>query len=370
MDQRIQALANLLVNYSADVQPGNKVVIQGEMGAAPLLKEVYRSVLLAGGFPFITVDIPGTDYIYFKHATDEQLDFIHDPIQLIYEKYDRFITILGEQNTRNLNGIDPQRMTKRSRATEALLKTFLGRAGRGEMKWTLSLFPTEAYAQDAEMSLEEYEEFVYSATMPDTNDPVGYWKKVSARQEQVVEWLRGRREVHITAPETDLRLRIDDRRFINCDCHENVPDGEIFTGPVEDSVEGQVYFSYPAIFGGREVTGVRLWFENGRVIRATADKNEDYLLATIDTDPGGRYVGEFAIGTNEGIQRFTRNILFDEKIGGSFHMALGAGYPETGSKNESAIHWDMICDLREGGKITVDGDLVYQDGCFTLDFHE
>lgn len=369
-DLRIQKVAQLLVGYSVTVQPGNRVLINGEAGAAPLLKAIYREVLAAGGYPLLLVDLPGADYIYYTTASDEQLSYIHAPVRMVYEEYDRFISVLGESNTHRLNGVAPEKLVKRQRATEPLMKTFLTRAGKSELNWTLSLFPTEAYAQDADMSLEEYEDFVYSAILPDLDDPVGYWRRISSRQQQVVDWLKGKHEVHLVGPETDLRLRIDDRQFINCDCHENVPDGEVFTGPVEDSMEGHVLFSYPAIYGGKEVTGVHLWFEQGRVVRAAADKNEDFLLQTIDTDAGSRFVGEFAIGTNEGIQRFTRNILFDEKIGGSFHMALGASYPETGGKNESAIHWDMICDLRQGGSITVDGDLLYQDGRFMLDFHD
>jgi aminopeptidase len=234
------------------------------------------------------------------------------------------------------------------------------------LRWTLTLFPTHAHAQDAEMSLSDYEDFVFNACMPDMNDPVTYWKGIFTRQEKVVEWLKGKKEVHVTAPETDLRLNIGGRKFINCACKENVPDGEIFTGPVEDSVEGQVYFSYPSIYAGRQVDGIRLWFEKGKVVKATAEKNEDFLLKTIDTDEFSRYVGEFAIGTNEGINRFTGEILFDEKIGGSFHMALGEGYPESGSKNVSGLHWDMICDLRKGGQITVDGQLLYKDGKFVI----
>jgi len=162
------------------------------------------------------------------------------------------------------------------------------------------------------------------------------------------------------------RLSIAGRTFENCDGHINMPDGEVFTGPVEDSVEGMVSFTYPAIYYTREVQGVRLWFEKGKIVKAQADKGEDYLVKTLDTDAGARYVGEFAIGTNDGITRFTRQILFDEKIGGSFHMAMGSGYPETGSKNDSAIHWDMICDLRQGGQITVDGQLMYKDGKFVI----
>jgi len=202
--------------------------------------------------------------------------------------------------------------------------------------------------------------------MPDINDPIGYWKRFSKKQDKIVKWLNGRKKVHVSGKETDLTLSIEGRSFINCDGHENMPDGEVFTGPVEDSVNGQVYFSYPAIYEGKEIIGVRLWFEKGKVVKATAEKNEDLLLKTLDTDEGSRFVGEFAIGTNEGITSFTRQILYDEKINGSFHLAVGAGFPETGSKNESAIHWDMVCDLRDGGKITVDDELLYKNGRFVI----
>jgi aminopeptidase len=221
-------------------------------------------------------------------------------------------------------------------------------------------------AQDAEMGLAEYEDFVYTACMPDLNDPVGYWHNFSAWQQRIIDWLRGKGQVHITAPGTDLRLSIASRIVKNSDGHFNLPDGEIFTGPVEDSAEGYVNFTYPSIYGGREVAGVKLEFEKGKVVRANAEKNEDFLLKTLDTDAGSRFLGEFAIGTSKGITRFTREILFDEKIDGSFHLALGASYPETGGRNKSAVHWDMVCDLRKGGEIRVDGQLLYRDGKFVI----
>ena len=215
------------------------------------------------------------------------------------------------------------------------------------------------------MSLDEYEDFLYGACLPDMDDPVGYWQKFSARQQKYVEWLKGKKKVHVIAPDTDLTLEITDRPFINCDGHLNMPDGEIFTGPVENSVNGTVCFSYPSIYDGREVAGIRLRFEQGRVVEASAEKNQAFLLEKLDTDEGSRYVGEFAIGTNEGIDRFTREILFDEKINGSFHMALGAGYPESGSLNRSAIHWDMVCDLSRG-EIQVDGEVFYKESKFCI----
>jgi aminopeptidase len=218
------------------------------------------------------------------------------------------------------------------------------------------------------MSLSEYEDFVYGACMPDMDDPVGHWQRFSAWQQRIVDWLKGKEQVHVVGPETDLHLSIADRAFINSDGRRNMPSGEVYTSPVEDSINGHVHFSYPAIVSGREVTGIRLQFEDGKVIKASADKNEDFLLQTLDTDEGSRYVGEFAIGTNKNITRFTGQGLFDEKINGSFHLALGAGFPEAGSKNQSAIHWDMICDMRDGGEIWVDDELLYKDGEFAVAF--
>jgi aminopeptidase len=366
-DPRIEKLAEMLVNYSVAIQPGETVAIRGSTLAEPLLLEVYKQVLLAGGLPVMYPAFSAVEEILYRYGSEEQLRFIPAPLKQIIETVDAQIQVMGEANTRALTGVDPARTVTRGQAFQPILKTFLERSASKSLKWTLTLFPTQAHAQDAEMSLSEYEDFVYSACMPNLDDPVGYWRKFSARQEKIVAWLKDKQRVRVIAPETELTMSIAGRPFINCDCHENVPDGEVFTGPVENSMNGHVRFSYPAIVDGREVSGVRLWFENGKCVKATADKNEDYLNQTLDTDEGARYVGEFAIGTNEGIQRFTREILFDEKIGGSFHMALGAGYPETGSSNESAVHWDMICDMRQGGEIWADEQLLYKDGKFAID---
>ncbi|MDY7076470.1 MAG: aminopeptidase [Chloroflexota bacterium] len=367
-DPRIEKLANVLVNYSVAIQPGDRVLVQGGTSASPLLKAVYAKVLQAGGHPLMMVTLPGTDELFFRYASDEQLQHVPEPVKLITETYDVRISIRGAENTKALSSVDPAKMVLTSQAQTGLMKTFMQRSASGELRWVGTLFPTNAHAQDAEMSLSEYEDFVYGACLPDLDDPVGHWRRFSAWQQQIVDWLEGKERVHIIGPETELHLSIAGRTFVNSDGTCNMPSGEVFTGPVEDSVEGHVYFSYPAIYRSREVTGVRLWFEGGKVVKATAEKNEDFLLQTLDTDAGSRYVGEFAIGTNEGITRFTRQILFDEKINGSFHMAVGAGYPETGSKNESAIHWDMICDMREGGEIWVDDELLYKNGQFVVEF--
>ncbi|MBN1370305.1 MAG: aminopeptidase [Dehalococcoidaceae bacterium] len=367
-DPRVDKLASMLVNYSVSVKPGEKVVINGDTLAEPLIKAVYKHVLKAGGLPFTVVNLNGMEEIFYKYASEEQLKHIPPPQELVVKTYDARIACYAEHNTRALSSVDPQRMVIADKARTSLMKTMMRRSAAGEYKWTLTIFPNNACAQDADMSLEEYEDFVYGACMPDLDDPVGYWKRFSAWQDKIIRWLDGKKEVRVLAKETDLKLSIEGRKFINCDARFNVPDGEVFTGPVENSLEGKVYFSYPAIYDGKEVTGVRLWFEKGKVIKATAEKNEEFLIKKLDTDEGARYVGEFAFGTNDGIKKFTRQILFDEKIGGSFHMALGAGYPETGSKNESAIHWDMVCDLRDGGQVWVDKELFYENGRFVIDF--
>jgi len=366
-DPRTAKLAELLVEYSVAVRPGDKVVINGGADAAPLLREVYGAVLKAGGFPLLLAALPGMDEVLYRHATDEQLRFVAPPVKAIMETYDVSISISSTDNTRNLSGVDPGKVMIRSQGRREIMDIFMARAARGELRWTGTLFPTNAYAQDADMSLSDYEDFVFRACLPDPDDPVGYWRVFSARQEGIIAWLQGKKQVHVRGRETDLRLSIAGRNFRNCDGHHNMPDGEIFTGPVENSLEGRVAFSYPAIYQGREVTGIRLEFAGGKVVAARAEKNEEFLHRMLATDEGASYAGEFAIGTNEGIDRFTRQILFDEKIAGSFHLALGSGYPETGSVNQSAIHWDMICDLREGGEIRVDGELFYKDGEFTID---
>jgi aminopeptidase len=281
---------------------------------------------------------------------------------MVIEEFDALIDIRSLSNTRSLSNIDPARQSLRAKAYSDLMKIFMERGASKELRWSMTMFPTQAYAQDAEMSLTEFEDYVYGTTYADVEDPVAEWHKIHDDQQRYVDWLADKKLVEIKGPNIDLTLSVEGRTFINADGTHNMPSGEIFTGPVEDSVNGWVRFTYPAVLSGREVDGVELHFEKGKVVKASAKKNEDFLITMLDTDEGSRYLGEFAIGTNQRINRFIKNILFDEKIGGTIHMAVGSGYPETGSKNQSAIHWDMICDMREGGQITVDGELFYQSG--------
>ncbi len=367
IDPRVEKLADVLVNYCTDVKKGQQVLIQGEMNAQPLLMAIYRKVLENGAHPFMLPIFDGQLYTFLKYASDGQIAFISEPYRYFFEKFDTRFRIVSDSNPKELTNIDPEKMIVHAKAYGELMNTMLERAAKGEYHWTVAIYPSSAHAMEANMSLEEYENFVYSACLPDMEDPIGHWKKVSAYQAKLIRWLEGRKTIHVVGKETDLRMRIDGRPFINCDGKENMPDGEIFTSPIEDSMEGYVNYSYPAIYNGREVSGIRLWFEKGKVVKATADKNEDFLIKTLDTDEGARYVGEWAIGTNYAIDRFTGEILFDEKIGGSFHCAVGTGFPESGSHNRSDIHWDMICDMRDGGEIWVDDILFYKDGKFVIE---
>ncbi|HEX4149064.1 MAG TPA: aminopeptidase, partial [Pirellulales bacterium] len=268
-------------------------------------------------------------------------------------------------NTKALSRAEPARQALVSQGRKRYLATFMRRFAEGQLRWVGTQFPCHAAAQDAEMSLAEYEDFVFRAGLLHLPDPAAAWREVSRRQQHVVDELNGRREIRFVTPQgTDLRLGIHERRWINCDGRENFPDGEVFTGPIEDATEGVVCFSFPAVHGGREVDQVRLEFRAGKVVGAAAAKGEAFLIAMLDQDAGARRLGEIAIGTNYSVRQYTKNTLLDEKIGGTFHAAVGAAYPETGGKNESGLHWDMVCDLRQGGQIFVDGKLVSENGHF------
>jgi aminopeptidase len=365
-DPRVEKMAAVLVEYSLDLQPGQQLFLHGMPAAEPLLLEVYRRALDRGAHVDTRIGLPGLAETFLRHAGDDQLRHISPVDELVIERYDAFLRISADANTRALSSLDPARLVLVQSARERLSARFLERAARRELRWCTTQYPTHAYAQDAEMSLAEYEDFLFSACRVNEADPIAAWREQREFQQRLIDWLSGRSELRIVGPDTELSLRLDGRTFINAYGDSNFPDGEIFTGPVEDSANGTVRFAYPASAGGREVEDVRLWFEAGRVVRASASKNEDYLIKMLDTDEGARRLGELGIGTNFGISRFTRNTLFDEKIGGTVHLALGRSYPETGGENASAIHWDLVCDLRQGGEIRVDGDLFAKDGQFVV----
>lgn len=365
-DPRYEKLADVLVNYSTGVKPGQLVRISGPPVAEPLIVEIYRKVVAAGAYPHVRMAPEELTEILIKHGAEDQLRHVN-PVNLYeYEKIDCSIGIWAEQNTRALTNCDSKRLGMSQAARKPLLDTFMTRAAEGKLRWTGTQFPTQASAQDAEMSLSEYEDFVFGAGLLNRPDPVAAWKQVSQRQQKLVDFLNGKKEYRVVAANgTDVRMSLAGHTWINCDGHENFPDGEVFTGPVIDSVEGQINFSFPAVHHGRECDGVKLTFKNGKVVAASASKGEDFLISMLDMDGGSRFLGECAIGTNYDITQYTRNTLFDEKIGGTVHFALGAGYPETGNKNQSGLHWDMVVDLRNGGYVELDGVKIAENGVFT-----
>ena len=378
-DPRLHKLAHTIVAYSCAVKANDAVALTGDILSTPLLREIYKEVILAGahcvvlpsdGNRALTDGIIFADGVmgdwFLRNASDAQINWISPLEQWISDEADVIITVRGTDNTRRTSSIDPKRLALRSASRAKLSHTRFERTARKELRWTLTLFPTEGLAQEANMSLQEYEDFVYGACFADQPDPIQCWRDIYNNQQKYVDWLKGKKHIEVRGPNIDMSLSIEGRTFINSTATFNMPSGEIFTGPVEDSVNGWVHFTYPAIRGGRQVDDVELKFENGKVVSATARKNEDYLLAQLDLDSGARYLGEWAIGTNFGIQRFTGNILFDEKIGGTIHMALGRGYPETGSHNESSIHWDMLCDMKHDSEIVVDGEPFYKNGQFVI----
>jgi aminopeptidase len=368
-DTRIHNYAKILVEHSTRVAPGDRILIEATTAAEPLVREMFKQILQRGGLPHPMIAIPGMmpfsqDDLYLTYAKDTQLDFVPTFLKLAYDQFEGRIRVHSATNTRGATNIDPSIAQRRNKALSPITEAQMRRGAEGKFKWVTTLYPTYGYAQDAGMSLEEYEDFVFGAVHAGEKDPIAYWSSSGAEQQKAIDFLADKSQVVLRGPNVDLTLSIKGRKFENSIGRFNMPDGEIFTGPVEDSVNGWVRFTYPAISGGVAVEGAELTFNKGRVETAKAAKNENYLLKMLETDSGSRYLGEFAIGTNKDITRFTGNILFDEKIDGSIHMALGAGYPETGSKNKSAIHWDLICDLRTDSEIQADGQPFYKDGKF------
>jgi aminopeptidase len=365
-DPRVENLAKILVQYSVKVGEGDTCVIESSSAGEPLVAAVYEEVLRAGGQPIVTLAFRGQQAAYFEHASDAQLDWVSPLASWTADQADCRIAIIADTNTRELSGVPPERQQRRRAATRELMEKTMRRSAEGSYRWCLTLFPTEAYAADAEMSLRAFEDFYFRACLAEDGDPLGAWTRASEECRRLSDWIQGREEVHVTGPGTDIRLGIAGRTFIPCVGDHNMPDGEFFTGPVEDSVEGEVTFHLPAVVAGREVVDVKLRFEAGKVVDASAERGEEFLISLLDTDEGSRRLGELGIGTNYGIVRGTRDVLLDEKIGGTVHMAVGASYPESGGKNESAVHTDLVCDLRRGGRIEVDGELLQEDGRFVV----
>ena len=369
-DPRIEKLARLVVEYSVDVQEGDLVMVQGAALAEPLLAAIVAAVTRRGGTPYPRIALEGIDRAFLQRANDDQLDWL-PPFSLDeMNTIDARISTHSTWNTREMTGVDPERAARRATAMRPVMERFMARSASEELRWCVTAFPCSAFAQDADMALGDYEDFVYGAGWLDLDDPVSAWRAFGENLEELARRLAQVHTIRLVSEHTDLTVGVGGRHWRASRGLRNFPDGEVFTGPVETQTNGTVAFSYPLIVGGRELDGVRLTFENGRVVKSEARTGQEFLQRMLEVDPGASVLGEFAIGTNYRVRQFTRQILFDEKIGGTCHMALGMGYPDTGSVNQSAIHWDIVRDLRGGGEIMADGEVIYRDGEFLASFFD
>ena len=359
--------AKVLVDYSVKVKKGELTIIRTDSyQSQPLVKEIYKQVLLKGGYPIVRMGVEGLNEVYIKNATDEQLEYIDPMTEIEYERAKNFISIGAPLNVKNMAKLDSKKLAKRSGVMKHLSEKMLKRSAEGDLNWVIADFPTNALAQEANMSLEDYTEFLIKACYLHLENPVEKWQQIGEYQEKIADYLNKRSEIRITGDKTDITFNVEGRKWKSCAGEYNFPDGEVYTSPVETSANGQIYFDFPQIYRGNEAQKVLLTLKNGKIIEAKAEKGEEFLNNMLNMDEGSRFVGEIAIGTNEMIQEVTGNILFDEKIGGSIHMAAGASYPDTGGKNVSGLHWDLIKNMKNGGKIYADNELIYENGKFLI----
>jgi aminopeptidase len=366
-DPRVERLADLIAGYSLDLREGQVVRIDGFEVAAPLAVALFRSALRAGAHPYTSLTLDGLHEILVDEGSEEQLDYVSPVAWHELEALDAQVTIWSEANTRSFTRADERRHGMLIAAQRRLAKRRWERIAAGELAWCGTLHPTQAHAQDADMSLDEYERFFFGACHADEPDPAAHWRVVAEGLTARAATLATVRELRIVGLDPDLRVGVGGRTWLAAEGKLNMPDGEVFTSPVETEAEGDVRFTFPAIFQGREVEDVRLRFRDGTVVHAEASRGERYLRELLDLDEGARVLGEVAFGLNYEIDRFTRNILLDEKIGGTMHLALGAAFEQAGGRNSSALHWDMICDLREEGEVYADGELVWRAGAFVAE---
>jgi aminopeptidase len=363
-DPRLEKLADVLVGYSTAIQPGDVVQIEGNLPTTPLIRALYRAAISAGAHPSAGLIVDEAVEALLEDGTEEQLAWVPLDVRWNLEHGDVWIVLDGPENTKHLSGGDPAKIARRVRAREPYQARYLERSHRGEFRWVLCGYPTEAAAQAAGMSLSGFEELVYGAAFLGEDDPVAAWQRFGAQLDRIGAFLSAKSELRVVAEDTDLAFGVGGRTWIPSKGLSNLPDGEVFTGPVETSVEGTIRFPFPATIRGRQAEDVRLRFEAGAVVEATAARGEDFLREMIGMDDGARRVGEFAFGLNDAVTDYTGSLLLDEKIGGTVHLALGQSVPGTGGKNASALHWDLVCDLRRGGEVYADGVLVYRDGVF------
>jgi len=361
-DQRVEKLAKLCIHHCVDVKPKETVAIRGSAMAHPLINQLYKQCLLSDAYPTILPSLE-TQYTFYKHAKEHQLKYVSPFDRFASEHFDVSISIFCDPNPKRLSNIDPAKVRTFTSARREISDIFFRRVADGTLRWNGLPFPINAQAQEAGMALEEYENFVYDSCLLDREDPAAEWKKINQEQRKISDFLTKAEEIHIVGDDTDLTFSVKGRKWINCSGKENMPDGEVYTAPTENSANGKIRFTFPGILSGREVEDISLEFREGKVVKASAVKGDDLLQQILKIEGADR-IGEVAIGTNYGITRFTKNMLFDEKMGGTIHIALGASYPESGGKNKSAIHWDILKDMKKNAEICADGKPFFRNGKF------
>jgi aminopeptidase len=359
----IEKYAQLLVNYCVSLKPGERLFIQSTTLAEPLVREVYRYALKAGGNPVVSMGFRDQGTIKMEEAEGDQLKFVDPLYAEAMQHYEAYIYIRAPYYSKAPKSADFEKQKIASKALSPFRKIYSERTAKLDMKRNLCEYPTVAYAQNAGMTLEEYADFIYNACHLYDENPQAAWEARSVMQQQIVDLLNTKSEIHYKGEGIDIKFNVKGRTWINSDGKTNMPSGEVYSAPIEDSVNGTIHFAYPSIFMGQEVEGITLWVKDGKVEKWEAKKGGE-LLDKIFAIDGARYFGEVAIGTNMRIQQPVKNILFDEKIGGTVHMAVGQTYLQCGGKNQSTIHWDMIADMKNGGEIFADGEKIYDSGNF------
>ena len=362
VDSRVEKLAKLCTHYSVNVKPKEHVLMRGSTFALPLIDALYKECLLRGAYPLF---LPNTDfdYTFYKYAKEPQLEFVSPFSKFLVETADVMIRVACDPNPKRLTTIDSTKIRKHNASQKEISEIFDKRYTEGKLRWTVLPYPISAQAQEAAMPLEEYEDFVYNSCLLNKKDPEFEWKKIQKQHEKTCNLLNKTNRIRIVGEDTELNFSVKGRRWLNSCGKLNMPDGEVFSGPVENSLNGTIRFTYPGIYSGKEVEDITLTFKRGKVTKASAAKGDELLREILKIE-GANRIGEVAVGTNYGITQFTKEMLFDEKMGGTIHMALGNSYPETGGLNKSAIHWDILKDMNKGGEIYADGKMFYKNGRF------
>src|ERR1043165_165130 len=367
LNEMNEKYARLLVKYCLGVKKHDNVYITSSYLAEDLVREVAREVYKAGGIPLVNVEMRGIAELALMHGEEHQLAWVNPVRKHIFENFDCYLNIRApfERGDDEKEPADPEKFKIHQKAQQEINRIYFERTGNGSMRRSLCQYPTQAAADDAHMTLEDYQKFVYQSCYLNTEDPVAQWLEVRKTQQAYVDRLNKADKVEYKGPNIDISFSVKGRTWINSDGRANMPSGEVFSAPVEDSVNGKVYFSYPTIYMGRDVVGITLEVKDGEIVSWHAEEGQEVLDKVFSIE-GARKWGEVAVGCNYNIQRITRNILFDEKIGGSIHMAVGQSYKQCGGKNESTVHWDMITDMRAGGEIWADGEKIYENGYFII----